>query len=402
MNKVYMTHSGYELDEAVTKFQESLVPTGTLPAQVILHANCNPVQPKVILTWQYRDNNAEGIVIRRKKDSEPLNAFDGEAVCDIRETQTTSYEDTNFISSEVGTMDNPSVYYYRAFPYNSNRQYQTQYQTSIELGMDVIGVYYLPDGSVAGDIANESLLRMPFKFGRWGTSAQNVKDLVWEVDHIDRTNGIFYTLLHDAPTGNCMFDANETGWTDNARPSQGNSRWTLAGLRQLLNATGGKGEWYQKSHDLDAAPNYASTWDGFLHYFTEAERNLIVPRQRICYVPTVDGGGTETVVDNVWIPSTRDMGLETTDEGSFAFDAFKSNADRAWTYNYWTSTIYQHNSPTLLLGVSSAGALFYGGGNYGASHAGNYAPRAGLVLPLSALLQYNEDEEMYHIVTANI
>ena len=402
MNKVYMTHSGYELDEAVTKFQESLVPTGTLPAQVILHANCNPVTPKVILTWQYRDNNAEGIVIRRKKDSEPLNAFDGEAVCDIRETLTTSFEDTNFISSEVGTIDDPSVYYYRAFPYNSNRQYQTQYQTSIELGMDIIGVYYLPEGSVAGDIVDSTLLKMAFKFGRWGTSDANAKDLVWEVDHIDRVNGKMYCLLHDAPTGNCMYDANEPGWTDNSRPTNGNSRWSFAGLRQFFNATSNKGEWYQKAHDLDVAPNYAASWPGFLYYFTAAERNLIIPREHICFVPTVDGGGTESVTDLVWAPSTRDMGLENTIEGDFAFSAFQSNNDRKWTYNYWTSTIYQHNSPTHLWGVSSAGALVNHYGNNGASFTSYYAPRAGLVLPLSALLQYNVEEEMYHIITANI
>ena len=401
MNKVYMTHSGAELDEAVTKFQESLVPTGTLPAQVILHANCNPVQPKVILNWQFRDSNATGIVIRRKKNSEPVNAFDGDLVCDILGTSVTAYEDTNFVSSQVGTIDSPTVYYYRAFPYNLNRQYQTQYQTSIELGMDIIGVYYLPDGSVAGDIADVSLLKMPFKFGRWGTQDSNVKDLVWEVDHIDRVNGMTYSLLHDAPTGNCMYDANEPGWTDNARPSNGNARWTLSGLRQFYNATGDKGQWYQKSHDLDVAPNYANNWPGFLHYFTEAERNLIIPRQHVCYVPTVDGGGTETVIDKVWTPSTQDMGLETTDEGDFAFDAFQTNADRAWTYNFWTSTLYQHNSPTHLWGVSSAGALYNYYSNY-ASYANNFAPRAGLVLPLSALLQYNVEEEMYHIVTANI
>ena len=52
MRKVYMSYSGADLDEAVRQFKDSLVPRETLPAQVILHANCNPVLPKVILTWQ--------------------------------------------------------------------------------------------------------------------------------------------------------------------------------------------------------------------------------------------------------------------------------------------------------------------------------------------------------------
>ena len=124
--------------------------------------------------------------------------------------------------------------------------------------------------------------------------------------------------------------------------------------------------------------------------------NLIVPRDHTLYVPTEDGGGTESVVDLVWAPSTKDLGLENTDEGDFSFDGFSTAGNRAWQYNYWTSTIYQHNSPTLLWGVSSAGAL---NGNYGASGSSYYAPRAGLVLPLSALLQYNEEEGIHHIVT---
>ena len=291
MEKTYMSYSGADLDEAVRQFKESIVPRETLPAQVILHANCNPVQPKVILTWQFRDEFAEGIMIRRKRGSAPVNLLDGELVCDIQNTTTTKYADTNY-STDIGTILEPATYYYRAFPYNGLRQFQTQYQTSIELGCDVVGVYYLPDGSVLGDIPNEQLLKKPIKFMRWGTNDNNVQDLVWEVEHIDRINEIAYVVLRDPFTGNCMYDANEPGWTTTTRPSNGNSRWAFAGLRQFLNATANKGEWYQKQHDLDAAPNYSNSWPGFLYYATEAERNLIIPRQHTLYVPTDDGGGT--------------------------------------------------------------------------------------------------------------
>ena len=397
MRKVYMSYSGADLDEAVRQFKDSLVPRETLPAQVILHANCNPVLPKVILTWQFRDEYAEGIMIRRKRGSAPVNILDGDLVCDIQNTETTKFSDTDF-TTDIGTITEPATFYYRAFPYNGLRQFQTQYQTSIELGCDMVGVYYLPDGSVLGDIPDDQLLKKPIKFMRWGTTDENVKDLVWEVEHIDRLNEIAYIMLKDPFTGPCMFDANEPGWTNTARPGSGNSRWAFSNLRQFFNATANKGEWFQKQHDLDDAPNYANNWPGLLHFSTEAERNLIVPRDHTLYVPTEDGGGTESVVDLVWAPSTKDLGLENTDEGDFSFDGFSTAGNRAWQYNYWTSTIYQHNSPTLLWGVSSAGALDYYYGNH-ASNTLYYAPRAGLVLPLSALLQYNEEEGIHHIVT---
>ena len=398
MRKVYMSYSGADLDEAVRQFKESVVPRETLPAQVVLHANCNPVLPKVILTWHFRDEYAEGIMIRRKRGSAPVNILDGDLVCDIQNTETTKYSDTDF-TTDIGTITEPATFYYRAFPYNGLRQFQTQYQTSIELGCDTVGVYYLPDGSVLGDIPDDQLLKKPIKFMRWGTTDENVKDLVWEVEHIDRTKAIAYLALKEPFTGNCMYDANEPGWTNTSRPSYGNSRWAFSGLRQLLNATAGKGEWYQKQHEYDAAPNYANSFPGFLHYATEAERNLIIPREHTLYVPTEDGGGTESVVDLVWIPSTQDLGLETTDEGDFSFDGFSTAGNRAWQYNYWTPTIYQHNSPTHLWGVSSAGALGCSSYNSYASYTNSYAPRAGLVLPLSALLQYNEEEGIHHIVT---
>ena len=348
MRKVYMSYSGADLDEAVRQFKDSLVPRETLPAQVILHANCNPVLPKVILTWQFRDEYAEGIMIRRKRGSAPVNILDGDLVCDIQNTETTKFSDTDF-TTDIGTITEPATFYYRAFPYNGLRQFQTQYQTSIELGCDMVGVYYLPDGSVLGDIPDDQLLKKPIKFMRWGTTDENVKDLVWEVEHIDRLNEIAYIMLKDPFTGPCMFDANEPGWTNTARPG--------------------------------------------------SERNLIVPRDHTLYVPTEDGGGTESVVDLVWAPSTKDLGLENTDEGDFSFDGFSTAGGRGWQYYYWTSTIYQHNSPTHLWGVSSAGALNYSYGINSASYTNYCAPRAGLVLPLSALLQYNEEEGIHHIVT---
>lgn len=399
MDKSYLTHSGAELNEAIQKFQDSLVPTGTLPAQVILHANCNPVQPKVVLNWQWRDDNGTGIIIRRKKDSEPLNAYDGDLVCDIDNTETTSFTDENF-STDVGTIDEPAKYYYRAFPYNQNRQYQTQYQTSIELGMDIIGVYYLPNGSVMGDVGAETLLGMPLYFSRWGQSDTTIKELMWTVAHVDSENQLAYLVQTHSSVGTVMFDNAEKENPDTTRAS-GNARWSVSNIRQWFNTDKDKGEWFEKQHEYDTAPATYNNYPGFMHYMTEAEKNLIVPLQNTCFVPSNDGGGTETVIDYIWTPSASQNGLMNNDltEG-FVFDWFKTAENRKWDTSYWCRTPYNKTSSNTPYYVTSAGALY--GSTYTASFSNDISVRAGLVLPLSSLLQYDESAEMYRVITGEI
>lgn len=410
MNKVYMTHSGAEFDEAIDQYQESLVPTGTLPAQVNLHASLDPLTPKVNIDWQFKDENAEGIVICRKKGEYPAHASDGRIV-DIPGRTITSYVDDNFpeptdedFSDYVGVLGAPVKWYYRAFPYNTNRQYQTQYQASIELGVQEINAYYMADGTRMSDLTDDALLDVlvngeekpnPIKiyFGRWGTSASTVKDLCWSVKHIDRTNNNAHLVIKNSFIGTVAYDAAENTWPDTTY-NTGNARWSYSNARQFLNATGAKGEWYTPQHEHDHATSYSfSQYDGFLHYFTEGERALIKTQTRRLYLATNPyGGGTETVDDDVFLLNTKEYGMEpNSDESGPVYDGFPTNADRAWSQTVWTSTIYQHNSYNYLWLCSSAGALRgnSGGGSYASGAL--YSVRAGLVIPLDTLLQYDAE-----------
>lgn len=409
MNKATLSHTAAEIDTAITMLHNKLLPTGTLPAQVILSGNCNPVTPKVTLSWAYQDSNATGIMIRRKKDRMPKGVSDGEFVCEFRDTSITYFEDEDF-DSTVGTIDNPATYYYRAFPFNKDSQMQTQYQASIELGAKEVKVYYMPNGSVLGDIPAETLLRMDLIFSRWGKNEKTVEDLEWTIRHIDSNSRLAYLVAKNAYSATTwMYDANEPTNPVTTRRTQGNSRWAVSNIRQFHNSTGNANEWWTAQSDYDAQPSTYNAYPAFLHFFTPGERALIVPRKHTLYIPSDDGGGTESVTDTVWCCTTKDLGLENDSlEGNvvgdtvvpFSFDGFTNNADRAFAYNYWTPTIYWHNSAYQLWGVSAAGALSNNSYNYGASSTHNYAPRAGLILPLSALLQWDETEQKYRVIVA--
>lgn len=414
MDKVYMTHSGAEFDEAIDQYQESLVPTGTLPAQVNLHATLDPLTPKVMIDWQWKDQNATGIVICRKRGEYPAHASDGR-ITDITGQSTTSYQDTNFpdptdddFSDYVGELGAPVKWYYRAFPYNENRQYQTQYQASIELGVQEVNAYYMANGTRMSDLTDYALLdcldngnqkptQIMIYFGRWGTSSSAVKDLAWTVKHIDRTNNNAHLVLKKAIVGTVAYDVAENSWPDSTY-NKGNARWGYSNVRQFLNATGAKGEWYTPAHEHDHATSYSfSGYDGFLHYFTEGERDLIKTQTRTLYLATNPyGGGTETVDDDVFVLNTKEYNMEpNSGESGPAYDGFATQADRAWTATVWTSTIYNHNSYDYLWLCSSAGALNFNNGVSYASIASGSSVRAGLVIPLTTLLAYDSEASAY-------
>lgn len=427
MNKVQLQHTGAELDNAVAEYMRVGMPAGTLPAQVNLHASVDPLTPKVILDWQWKDDNADGIVLCRKRGSCPTNALDGR-IADIQGRSTTVYEDTNFpdpsaddFSEHVGVLGNSVTWYYRAFPYNQNNQYQTQYQASIELGAKQIGVYYISEGSRLSDFSDYQLLDslddegntkttrlVKIIFGRWGKTDSTVQDLYWTVKHIDRTNNNAHLVINRNYIRVVAYDAAENSWADPAY-NTGNSRWSYSNIRQFLNATGVKGVWFTPAHEHDNPTSYScSDYAGFLHYFNEAERNLIKTQTRTLYLATNPyGGGTETVDDKVFLLNTKEYGMEpNSGESGPVYDGFRRQADRAWTQTVWTSTIYQHNNYSLLWLCSSAGALTNSGGAYNSSASGaNFSVRAGLVIPLSTLLEYdteassNENCDVYRVIT---
>ena len=390
LNMEQLSHTGAELDKAIAGWLNTLIPAYTLPEQVTFKAALDPTVPQVHLYWAWANtDHASGIMIRRKAGSLPEHSEDGELVCNITGTDTTSYDDVAFDmedAEQVGTMEAPVTWYYRAFPYNTNQQNQTHYQTTVNLGTIAVNVFYLAASTTLASIA----LGGDFVFGRW-----NSTPLIWRVANIEEdraqvilaTNFLKITAQYDErEPNNPITDRNN-----------GNNVWSLSNIRQWLNSDGAGGEWYVESHDYDAASTTTKNRSGFLYEFTEAEKGIIIPEEHVMLLPNIDGSGTETVVDTVWLPSRDEMGLGSENsnypEGSVfqLFDGdLNTNANRAdgWSVIYWLRTAfasYAYNARS----VAAAGSL-----NYNNAYI-SYAVRAGLTIPLSTVLSYNE-ESGYH------
>ena len=111
------------------------------------------------------------------------------------------------------------------------------------------------------------------------------------------------------------FDARESGGNSD-RQDYGNNRYSLANIRQWLNKSGTN--WYQAQHSYDRAPGSSYVWNGYNAYDTEAGFKTgfspqflaaILPTTLTVAKPTTDGGGSETVTDDFFLPSKQEVGL---------------------------------------------------------------------------------------------
>lgn len=134
-----------------------------------------------------------------------------------------------------------------------------------------------------------------------------------------------------------FFDAKESGNSDSSRRNYGNNRYSLSNLRQWLNKAGSP--WYQAQHGADAAPTNANVWSNYNEYDDEAGFLTGFSAQMLAAIlnttltvakASVDGGGSETVTDRVFLLSNAEVGLGAENgvsEGS-TLAMFSDNASR--------------------------------------------------------------------------
>ena len=216
------------------------------------------------------------------------------------------------------------------------------------------------------------------------------------MDTLDKGKG-YITVAADQNLGNQQFDAPENA-SGNPNPvtnrkSQGNNRWLYSNVRQLLNASGEKNAWWVAQHEYDVKPGYASSLPGFLTDFTEFEKGIIVTKTNRCVLDAADGGGSETMQDKIWLPSSYAMGLEISlrpFEDDHPYEAFTDNASRQYQSNWWLRTINGTTSASGVRFVNSSGAL-------GSNTAGNsVAVRPFCLIPTSAFIAWSDSDNAYY------
>ena len=366
------TDSFLKYADRILDIPNGIYPAETLPFQTILTAQ--GLQDSVGIKLNWKDVQAQGYLILRKENEKPSTSNDGDIA------YNGSYPSSGYTDTDV---EKGKIYYYRIFCRNLKNQYQSTEDGSIASVnyVDRTGQKAIADLQV-GDV---------IKFGRHGNS-----DYTWKiVDTLDKGKG-YVTVAADQYPVSGPFDAQENA-SDNpnpasARKSNGNNRWLYSNARQFLNSDGAKNEWYEAQHAYDVKPPYANM-DAFQKDFTDYEKAIIVVKTNTCIRDALDGGGSETMQDKIWLASSYAMGLEVVQplEDDHIYEAFIDNASRAYQSNYWLRTINGTTSANSVRFVNSGGSLT----SYVANSNG-FALRPFCLLPTSTYVQWSESDNAYY------
>lgn len=229
------------------------------------------------------------------------------------------------------------------------------------------------------------------------------------------------TLLTDKIITLKAFDAKESGG-DSYRVNYGNNRYSLSNIRQWLNKD--TSPWYVAQHSYDNPPNNANVWsnyneydaeDGFLTNFSaELKAKLLLTTLTVAKA-TVDGGGSETVQDKVFLLSKTEVGLGNENgiaEGT-PFSIFNSDSARqayptseavsnskytssslntSQSWYWWLRTPYAGSSSEAR-SVYSSGAL-----SSGSACGGDIGVRPALNLPSDILVSDTADTDGAYVI----
>lgn len=349
--------------ERIKEIPNGVSPTETLPMPSAITATGLQESLGVKLVW--KNVHASGYLVVRKENLPPQHTSDGVRVYDGAEVE---YLDTD--------VSRGKKYYYRVFPYNSKKQYQSS--------DDSIGFLDYKDRS--GEIMlSEVPLMDRVKFGGDGAT--------WQViDRQDIAKG-FVTFVCESYWGR-YFDAPENNSEHpnpiTARKSQGNNRWAFSNLRQWLNTDKPANEWYEPQHEFDNSPNYANQ-NGFLYDWTDYEKSILVPKTNRVLLDDNDGGGYEEVIDKIWLANMHEMHFNWDEqwEGCHEFEGFSDNESREFNTNYWLIGINGANSASNVRYVNSSGPL-------GSSNASSsYVARPFCELSASAYVRWSDSDNAY-------
>lgn len=365
------TDSFLKYADRILDIPNGIYPAETLPFQTILTAQGLRDSVGIKLNW--KDVQADGYLILRKENEKPSTSNDGDIA------YNGPYPSSGYTDTDV---EKGKTYYYRIFCRNPKNQYQSTEDGSIASVnyVDRTGQKAIAD-LLVGDV---------IKFGKYGNS-----DYTWKiVDTLDKGKG-YVTVAADQYPVSGPFDAQENA-SDNpnpasARKSNGNNRWLHSNARQFLNSDGAKNEWYEAQHAYDVKPPYANM-DAFQKDFTDYEKAIIVVKTNTCIRDALDGGGSETMQDKIWLASSYAMGLEVVQplEDDHIYEAFIDNASRAYQSNYWLRTINGTTSANSVRFVYSGGSLAFSSAN------NSYALRPFCLLPTSTYVQWSESDNAYY------
>lgn len=191
----------------------------------------------------------------------------------------------------------------------------------------------------------------------------NGKAIVWKI--ADKNHAGYpansVTLITERIISLKCFDAIESGNSDSDRKRYGNNRWIYANIRQWLNSQAAAGQWYSAQHGQDAPPSNANVWDnyneyqqeaGFLAGFSANFLAALLTTTRTVGKAQVDGGGTESCTDKIFLATCTEVGLSGDVTAGSKLAIFSNDASRqakptaeAVSKSEYTNSSLNANSP---------------------------------------------------------
>lgn len=223
----------------------------------------------------------------------------------------------------------------------------------------------------------------------------------------------------------CCFDATESGGNGD-RQNYGNNRYALSNLRQWLNKA--SASWYVTQHTYDRPPASSYVWSsnnpydtqaGFLSGFGSEMLAALMDTTLTVAKSTTDGGGSETVVDKVFLLSMAEVGLGAENginEGSLLALFSSDNSSRlckptaqavsnstytnsslsaSQNWYYWLRSPYSSYA-SHVRHVNSDGSL-----DSGSACSGDYGVRPALNLSSDILVSDTVDGDGYYTIVWN-
>ena len=136
------------------------------------------------------------------------------------------------------------------------------------------------------------------------------------------------------------------------------NRWKTSALRQWLNSSKPKGQWWTPQDQWDICPDQLASKDGFLCGMPEEMLNCLKKVKVVTYANTVNDEGAEDITyDYVTLPSLSQMFIkpQTSGEGD-AHTYWKKRSGRTTPCEWWTGypnmveySVANKTSPQLVL-----------------------------------------------------
>lgn len=270
----------------------------TLPYQLTAFTAVADSTPSITLSWENPTEYWAGTLIVKKAGSMPEGVNDGEK---IYNGTGTSFVDT--------AVEYDTEYFYRAFPYNAKKQYQTEVLMVSAMARSGLLVSTLPVGS---------FIKVPVLSAYQSRFGENIMWKVADQNHEGYPDNST-TLITEKIIQLMCFDAKEPNNSNSDRKNYGNNRYLYSNLLQWLNSEADAGNWYTAQHSADAPPTNANVWVNYNEYDAWAGflamlepkfvAELLTTTQTVVKNTVADGGSYETVNSKMFLASTTEVGL---------------------------------------------------------------------------------------------